>query len=128
MRRVWLILALAAPAFSQPIRGFPPEDWKAQHEREERAKAVPQPARIKIYMERIAVRPHQAGSAANKAVADYLTTLIKDWGLDVRTEDFEALLPYPTTRLLEMNSPVRFRAQLKEPALAEDPDTNEAGQ
>jgi N-acetylated-alpha-linked acidic dipeptidase len=129
MRSAWLLLILAVPGLSQqPIRGFPPDDWTAQHEREEKAKAIPQPARIHIYMQRIASKPHHAGSPGSKVVADYLTAQLKDWHLDVRTEEFEALLPYPTVRILEMTAPVKFRAQLKEAALAEDPDTADAGQ
>jgi N-acetylated-alpha-linked acidic dipeptidase len=132
MHRRWAILALVVSAFGQsttpPIRGFPSEDWKAQREREERARAVPQPDRIHLYMEHIASKPHQAGSPASKAVADYLVAQIKDWGLDVHVEDFEALMPYPTSRALEMTSPVRFRAELKEPAILEDPGTAEPGQ
>jgi N-acetylated-alpha-linked acidic dipeptidase len=125
-------LAVVVPVLSQqafaPIRGFPPEDWKAQHELEEKAKAIPTPARMRIYMGRIASKPHQAGSPASKAVADYLAAQLKDWGLDVRTEEFEALMPYPTSRLLEMTAPVKFRAELKEPSIPGDPATAEPGQ
>ena len=124
-----LLLLLAVPVFSQePIRGFFPDEWKAQHDLEEKAKAISQAARIHIYMERMASKPHPAGSAASKAVAEYLVAQMKEWGLDARTEQFEALMPYPTTRTLEMVTPVRFRAQLKEPALPEDADTADAGQ
>jgi len=123
-----LLLLLAVPVFSQePIRGFFPDEWKAQHDLEEKAKAISQAARIHIYMERMASKPHPAGSAASKAVAEYLVAQMKEWGLDARTEQFEALMPYPTTRTLEMVTPVRFRAQLKEPALPEDADTADAG-
>ena len=65
---------------------------------------------------------------ASKAVADYLAAQLKDWGLDVHIEEFEALMPYPTSRVLEMTAPVKFRAELKEPAIAEDPGTSEPGQ
>jgi N-acetylated-alpha-linked acidic dipeptidase len=129
MRYAWLLLISAVPGLSQqPIRGFPPDEWSAQHEREDKAKAIPQTGRIQIYMQRIASKPHHAGSPGSKAVADYLAAQLKDWHLDVRTEDFEALLPYPTVRLLEMTAPVKFRAQLKEPSFPEDADTAEAGQ
>jgi N-acetylated-alpha-linked acidic dipeptidase len=79
-------------------------------------------------MERIASKPHPAGSPASKTVADYLAAQLKDWGLEVHTEEFDALMPYPTSRLLEMTAPVKFRAELKEPAIAEDPATGEPGQ
>jgi N-acetylated-alpha-linked acidic dipeptidase len=132
MRRSWVFVALFVPAFSQPafapIRGFPSEDWRAQHELEEKARTIPEPARMRIYMGRMASRPHLAGSPASKAVADYLTAQLKDWGLDVHTEEFEALMPYPTSRVLEMIAPVKFRAGLREPGVAEDPPTGEPGQ
>src|ERR1700736_4781124 len=102
MNRIALLLALAIPAFSQtPIRGFPPDQWKAQHEQEEKAKTIPAPERIRIYMERMAGKPHHAGSPGSRAVAEYSLGQFKEWGFDARIESFEALLPYPTIRTLE---------------------------
>jgi len=116
-----------APAVA-PLRGFPPEQWKAQHDREEQAKAIPQAERLRIYMDRMAAKPHHAGSPGSKAVADYLSTQLTEWGFDTRIETFQALIPYPTTRTLEMTAPVRFRAKLAEPAIPEDPSTAQEGQ
>ncbi|MGH9665368.1 MAG: M28 family peptidase, partial [Bryobacteraceae bacterium] len=45
-----------------------------------------------------------------------------------RIERFEAHLPYPTSRTLELVSPVRLHAKLKEPAIPEDPDSGDANQ
>ncbi len=132
MTRPLLLLVFALPAFTQapgtapaPIRGFPPDAWKAEHDREEQAKAVPKAERLRIYMERMASKPHHAGSPGSKAVADYLVAQLTEWGLDARIETFESLLPYPTTRILEMTAPVKFRASLKEPPIEEDPDTSD---
>lgn len=122
------VLSQAQPAQSPPIRGFPAEEWKAQHDREDHAKTIPEAERLRIYMEHIASVPHEAGSPASRSVAEYLAAQIRDWGLEVHTEDFEALMPYPATRLLEMTSPVKFHAELKEPAIPEDPDTSQPGQ
>jgi N-acetylated-alpha-linked acidic dipeptidase len=41
----------------------------------------------------------------------------------VQIEEFEALLPWPTARVLEMTAPARYRAKLVEHALREDPDS-----
>jgi N-acetylated-alpha-linked acidic dipeptidase len=126
--RFVLLLAIISPAFSQaPIRGFPADQWKTQHDLEEKAKAVPQAERLRIYMERMADKPHHAGSPGAKAVADYALGQLKEWGLDARIESFEAMLPYPAARVLEMTAPVRYRAQIKEPAFPEDKYTAEAG-
>jgi N-acetylated-alpha-linked acidic dipeptidase len=116
-----------APAVA-PLRGFPPDQWKAQHDREEQAKAIPQQERLRIYMDRMAAKPHHAGSPGSKAVADYLVTQLAEWGLETRMETYQALIPYPTTRTLEMTAPVRFRAKLAEPAIAEDPSTSQENQ
>ena len=134
LRSIPCFLALAAlAAYAQapavaPLRGFPPDKWKAEHEREEQAKAIPQAERLRIYMDRMAAKPHHAGSAGSKAVADYLTAQLTEWGFDTHIETFQALIPYPTTRMLEMTAPVRFRAKLAEPAIAEDPSTAQENQ
>lgn len=129
MHRFLCVLFLTVPAFSQaPIRGFGADQWKAQHEREEKAQAIPQRERMKIYMERMASKPHNAGSAGSRAVADYALSLFKDWGLDAQIETFDALLPYPTVRVLEMTEPVRFRAAIKEPVIPGDPGTDDPNQ
>lgn len=125
MHRGFLIFTLAVPAFCQaPIRGFGSDQWAAQHDREAKAKAIPQRERMKIYMERMASKPHHAGSPGSRAVAEYALSLFKDWGFDAQIETFDALLPYPTSRVLEMTEPVHFRAVIKEPAIADDPDTD----
>jgi N-acetylated-alpha-linked acidic dipeptidase len=128
------ILALAAlAAYAQapavaPIRGFFPDQWQAQHDREEQAKAIPQAERLRIYMDRIAAKPHHAGSPGSEAVADYLSAQLTEWGLETRIETFEALIPYPTTRTLEMTAPVHFRAKLAEPPIPDDPATDQDNQ
>jgi N-acetylated-alpha-linked acidic dipeptidase len=129
MRRVFLCLLLCFPAYSQaPIRGFGNDQWKSQHEREEKATAIPQRERMRIYMERMASKPHHAGSAGSRAVAEYALGLFREWGFDARIETFDALLPYPTSRTLEMTEPVKYRAILKEPAIPEDADSSDPHQ
>jgi N-acetylated-alpha-linked acidic dipeptidase len=118
--RALLLAFLATSALAQPIRGFKSTELPAQREREQKAAALPSPERLRIYMERMATAPHAAGSPGSKAVADYAASQLKDWGLDVTVERFDALLPYPTARLLEAPG---FKAQLAEPAISEDPDT-----
>lgn len=118
------IIALAQP----PIRGFANDDLKAERDLESRAKSLPQSEHIRAYMKRMSAQPHHAGSPASKAVAEYVLGLLKEWGLDARVERFEALLPYPTLREVEMTGPSRYVLQLKEPAIPEDPDSGDANQ
>lgn len=106
-----------------PIRGFAPATVDAEHRREEKAIAVPDPVRMRSYAKRMSERPHIAGSPASKAVADYVLSLFKSFGLDASIERFDALLPYPTVRVVELTAPVRYRARLQEPAVAGDKDS-----
>jgi N-acetylated-alpha-linked acidic dipeptidase len=129
MFKTLLVVLSSACCFAQaPIRGFTPDQAKLQHEREDRAASIASSERIRIHMERMSANPHHAGSPGAKAVAEYALAQLKEWGLDAHIEEFDALLPYPTSRSLEMTAPVRFRAQLKETAIPEDKDTGEPGQ
>ncbi len=125
---VLLLISAALSPAQPPIRGFTAEQAKAEHEREEKAFAIASPDRIKLHMERMSANPHHAGSPGGKAVAEYALAQFKEWGLDAHIEEFDALLPYPTTRSLEMTSPTHYRAQLKEPSIDGDPTTAQSGQ
>ena len=114
---VVLLLSSALLAAQEPIRGFPQNEWAAEHELEQKALALPQADRQKVYLERMAKVPHHAGSPASATVAEYALGLFKEFGLDAKIEHFEALIPYPTARALEMVSPVKFQAALKERAV-----------
>lgn len=119
-----LLTSVATLAAQDSIRGFPQGDESAERALEKKAIAIPQAARQKIYLERMAKAPHHAGSAADEAVAQYALGLFKEFGIDAHMENYEALIPYPTARSLEMVSPVKFRASLKEPSLTQDSYTS----
>jgi len=126
------VLLLLFPALiyaaDTSIRGFPTKDVAQERQWEEKARAIPQPARIEEYIRSISKEPHPAGSPASKAVADYLLGLMKNWGFDASIEEFEGLLPTPTVRKLEMIAPFRFEAKLQEPPVREDPNSSDQGQ
>ncbi len=119
-----LIASLATLAAQEPIRGFSQNDLASERALEKKAIAIPQAGRQKTYLERMAKVPHHAGSAADASVAEYALGLFKEFGLDAHIENYEALIPYPTSRELEMVGPVKFRASLKEPAISQDPYTS----
>jgi N-acetylated-alpha-linked acidic dipeptidase len=110
------------------IRGFPPDAAADERKWEEKARAVPEPARVRRYIERMSDQPHLAGTPASKAVADYVLGLLREWGLDASIEQFEALLPTPAARTLEMIAPKPFRAKLLEPPVPGDKNSGDAGQ
>jgi N-acetylated-alpha-linked acidic dipeptidase len=126
-----LALLLAPKVLSQPaqpIRGFSAAD--AEHERavEEQFRKIPKPENLREHMRIISAEPHAAGSANSKKVAEYVLNQFKSYGLNASIEQFEALMPYPTERVLEMTAPEHYVAKLKEPAVAEDPDSSDEGQ
>src|ERR1051325_6605611 len=122
-----LFVALVAAA-DLHIRGFPQHSIRVERTWEDKARADVQADQIRQYIEHMAARPHLAGSPDSKAVADYIAGLLHAWGLNTRIEEFEVLLPTPTTRSLEMIEPREGRAALKEPPVAGDKYSNESGQ
>jgi N-acetylated-alpha-linked acidic dipeptidase len=113
-------------AQSNALRGFPSDAVASQRHREAEFKKVPDSARLKEYMTVMAGEPHVAGRPGSKRVADYALQQFKSWGLDARIETFEALMPWPTERLVEMVAPTRATMAIAEPPLKEDPDTSDA--
>lgn len=129
---LFLLLCSALPVSSlaqtAQIRGFQSKDIANERKLEQRAQAIPDSARIRQYVDFMAGEPHHAGSPRSKAVAEYILGMFHEWGLDAHIEQFEALMPYPTVRQVEVLGPKPFKATLKEPAIPEDPDSGDANQ
>ncbi len=120
---------LSQSSAQQPgLRGFPDDAVAAQRQREEQFRKIPDTARLKEYMEAMAADPHTAGQPESRKVAEYALAKFKSWGLDARIEEFEAMMPWPTERTVELIAPTKFTLQLKEPALPDDPDSADANQ
>ena len=119
---------LRAQSSSQTVRGFLNHDTQAELRWEQQAQALPEAARLRRYMDFMAALPHNAGSPRSKAIAEYVLGNLKDWGLDASIEEFEALLPYPTVRQLEVIEPKHFVAKLKEPVVPQDPNSGDPHQ
>ncbi len=92
----------------------------AQPSREERFRSIPDPARMRSTVERLAARPHHIGSAYGKQNADWIAAEFRSWGFDTHIETFHVLFPTPKERLLQMVVPTTFSARLAEPAIPED--------
>jgi N-acetylated-alpha-linked acidic dipeptidase len=116
----------ATPARS--LRGYSDASARTQAEWEEKLRAIPDPALLREYMKHLSAEPHHIGSAYGKQNAEYIRDKFRSWGFDAKIEEFDVLFPTPKERVLEMLSPVQFTATLKEPVLAEDPDSADEGQ
>jgi N-acetylated-alpha-linked acidic dipeptidase len=97
-------------------------DWEA------RLRSIPQPEKLREYMRLLAAEPHHLGSAAGKRNAEWMRDQFSSWGLEAALEEFDVLFPTPRERVLELVSPEKYQARLKEPAIAEDPDSSDENQ
>ncbi len=123
-----LLIPCIAAGGDLPVCGFPPSKVAAELKLEERAKAVPQSAHIRDYILKMSEEPHEAGSPRSKEVAEYALGLLRQFGLAADIEVYEALMPRPVERTLEMTAPVSYRAGLKEVVISSDKDSGDAHQ
>jgi N-acetylated-alpha-linked acidic dipeptidase len=108
--------------------GFSASASQSEIEWEQKMRAIPKPELLREYMKRLSAQPHHVGSDYDRSNAEWILSKFKEWGLDAHIENFDVLFPTPTERLLELVEPARFRAQLKEPTIAEDPNSADANQ
>ncbi|HEV3333219.1 MAG TPA: M28 family metallopeptidase [Bryobacteraceae bacterium] len=131
--RTWVIgflcLALLAPqAWSddaEVLTGYAPASGKTQLDWEAKFRAIPDPANLRAYMQRLTARPHHVGSAYDKENAEWMLSRLKEWGLDARVETYDVLFPTPKERLVELVAPTRFTAKLEEPTVSADPTSSQ---
>ncbi len=110
------------------MRGFLSKDIPEERKWEREAQGVPDTGRLRSYMNFMAAQPHSAGSPRSKVVAEFVLKHFQEWGLDAHIEEFEALLPTPTVRQVEVLGPKRYEAKLKEPEVPEDANSGDANQ
>jgi len=111
-----------------PIRGFPSDALAAQMRIESAARAVPSPDSLRVTIHRFSAVPHDAGTERSHQVAEAILARFRSWGLDAHIEQFEALMPRPVSRTLELLGPERYTAVLREPAIPEDPTSGQSDQ
>lgn len=120
-----LLVLTAGAAFTPrqeapPLLGFSTTAAAEQFALELRFDALLDPTRQRDWMELLTDRPFWTGSPYNREMADWLADRFRAWGFQVELERFDVLYPTPRTRVLEMVSPTRYVAELREPTLEED--------
>jgi N-acetylated-alpha-linked acidic dipeptidase len=124
-----LSLCLSLPAFSADavgtLRGYSNDSAKTERDWETKFRAIPDPANMRAYMERLSARPHHVGSPYDKDNAEWLLAKLKEFGLDAQIESFDVLFPTPKLRSLELLEPTKFTAKLAEPTVAQDPTSSQ---
>lgn len=122
------VVAPALPGQQQPIRGFPSDAVAAQARREAQLRAVPRADTLRARLRLLSEDPHEAGTDRSRRIAELIVAKFRAAGLDARIERFEALMPRPITRRLELVAPERYVATLAEKAVPGDKDARDANQ
>jgi len=134
MKRVFLAsllcLAILLPLSAanndeEPLYGFTPADSPVEREWENKFKAIPDPKVLRDTMQRLSARPHHVGSPYDKQNAEWILSQFKSWGLDAQIETFDVLFPTPKERVVELIEPTHYTAKLQEPAIPQDPTSNQ---
>lgn len=126
---LWLIsstllpLSYAATPPEAPLFGFNREDSAAQRAVESRFDAALDPADLRNWLKRLSSGANHVGSPHNRANAQEVLGLFKQWGWDAHIEEFQVLYPTLKKHTLELVAPGHFTAKLSEPAVSGDPTT-----
>ncbi len=110
------------------ISGFEPSAVAGQLNIESTFDKVLSAENIGRQIQRLSARPHHLGSVGGKAVADSILSAFRSYGWDADLNVYQVLFPTPKTRLLEMITPVKYKATLKERAFKEDATSGQPGQ
>lgn len=114
---------IPAAGQSPALRGFSSEGLAAQRALEDRFRAVPDPARLREYMQAMSAEPHVAGRPGSRKVAEYALEKFKSFGLNAVIEEHEAYMPWPIERRLELVAPAGRAMLIQEPPVTSDPDS-----
>jgi|AP95_1055475.scaffolds.fasta_scaffold01218_3 N-acetylated-alpha-linked acidic dipeptidase len=117
------ILALLAASPQQvapPMLGFTAESGAAQLDLEARFDEQLDVNNLEEWMRYITSKPIYTGSPHNRETALWMVEQFESWGFEVRIDEYQVLYPTPRIRELELVSPGRYTAVLREPTLAED--------
>jgi len=115
----------APPALSTGnIMGFGAKAAAAEAGVEEKFKALISPDEARKFHREFTSEPHPAGTARNNELAQYIADTWKKQGLeDVVVHRYDVLNSSPRELVLEMVSPIQYKATLREAADPNDPDS-----
>ena len=120
------MLALIA-VWQRPIPvpfGFSANTAAAEQTLERRFLEMPSADQIRDEHRVFTGKPHMAGTERDRELMELTRDRFIAFGLDdVEVTTHEVLLPWPEEVAVDMVSPTRWRASMREDAVAEDPDT-----
>src|SRR5579875_423080 len=72
------------------------------------------------WMQYLTAHPHHVGSAQDKANAEYIANLFRQWGYQTQIDSYTVLFPTPKIRQLVLLGAHPYTAKLEEPSVAGD--------
>lgn len=126
MKKFFLAFGLLAVVHSfaqKKLLGFADSTGAKQAEWEKTFDAQLDAKNLDTWMKYLASHPHHVGSPQDKANADYLANLFKQWGYQTEMATYTVLFPTPKTRVLELLGDKPYKAKLEESVIPGDPYT-----
>ena len=77
-------------------------------------------AEMSSWMKTMTAEPNQVGSPHDRANAEMVLGMFRQWGWEAHIETFQVLYPTPISETLELVEPTRFKATLTEPPIPGD--------
>ena len=85
-----LLAAGAAAAIVSPdMRGYSDASAHTQRDWETKFRAIPDPANLRAYMQRLSARPHHVGYPYDHDNAEWLAAQFRSYGWDAQIERFD---------------------------------------
>lgn len=123
-----LLAAGGTQLYAQQLKGFNSQQAISQLQLEKQFDTHLDKVNIGKTIKEYSAKPHHLGSAQGKIVAESILKKFKEYGWDAQIATYHVLFPTPKERVLELTSPTKFTAVLKEPAFAEDATSGQEGQ
>ncbi len=111
---------LGARAEAPLLRGYSAGTSGVERDWETRFRAAVVPDSIRAVMRVLSARPHHVGSPYDRTNALWIRARLASFGLDAHLDTFDVLFPTPLEREVELLSPRRFVASLREPPVRGD--------
>ncbi|HSU28802.1 MAG TPA: hypothetical protein VLJ68_10495, partial [Chitinophagaceae bacterium] len=129
MKKIFMLLLLAGVTtqFSnaQKVMGFNETNAPKETDWEKQFDAQIKSSNMDEWMRFLSSHPHHVGSPQDKANAEYMLNLFKQWGYQAEIATYYVLFPTPKTRMLELLGAKPYKAKLDEGILKEDKTTGQ---
>jgi N-acetylated-alpha-linked acidic dipeptidase len=104
------------------IYGFTPQSSAAERRLEYRFLSIPSALKAREAHAFLTADPHVAGSPRDRVLAEWVRDRWRDYGVEqVEIVEHQVLLPYATEVAVDMPSPSRWRATMREEPVEGDP-------